>query len=220
MFAETSRWLRGLMGAKAEDHQAVQRWIMLDVETTGLNPRVDQLLAIAAVAMRFSPLNGRLELCVGDSFEVVLRQDKPSGRDNILIHHIGVQAQTGGCEPREALESFRNWAGQSPLLAFHAAFDEAMITRAFERYALPALANEWLDIEPIARLVGGNPRARALDDWLNHFGIECAVRHQAASDAFATAELLLRLWPAARKEARSWSELRKLARNAAWVPQS
>jgi len=220
MFAEIRHGLRGLTGAKAEDKEAVQRWIMLDVETTGLNPRVDQLLAIAAVAMRFSPINNRLELCIGDSFEVVLKQETPSARDNILIHHIGVQAQTGGCEPREALESFRAWAGQSPLLAFHAAFDEAMITRAFERYALPALSNEWLDIEPIARLVGGHAKARALDDWMTHFGIECAVRHQAASDAFATAELLLRLWPAARKEARSWSELRKLARNAAWIPQS
>jgi DNA polymerase-3 subunit epsilon len=76
-----------------------------------------------------------------------------------------------------------------------------------------------MDIEPIARLVGGNPKARALDDWLEYFGIECAVRHQAAADAFATAELLLRLWPAARKEAKSWSQLRKLARQAAWVPQ-
>lgn len=219
MFAKTGDWLRGWLGAKAEDKEAVQRWIMLDVETSGLNPRTDQLLAIAAVAMRFFPANNRLELCVGDSFEVVLRQDKPSGRDNILIHHIGVQAQSGGCEPCEALELFRTWAGQSPMLAFHAAFDETMIKRAFQQFGLPELGNEWLDVEPVARLVGGNPRARALDDWLTHFGIECAVRHQAASDAFATAELLLRLWPAARKEARSWSELRKLARNAAWVPK-
>lgn len=219
MFAETSRWLRELVGIKSEDKETPQRWIMLDVETTGLNPRADTLLAIAAVAMRFSPAESHLELCLGDSFEVVLKQDKPSGRDNILIHHIGVQAQTQGCEPIEALESFRTWAGQSPLLAFHAAFDEMMIKRAFERFNLPALKNEWLDIEPVARLLGGNPRARALDDWLAHFGIECAVRHQAASDAFATAELLLRVWPAVRKEARTWSELRKLARNAAWVPQ-
>ena len=44
--------------------------------------------------------------------------------------------------------------------------------------------------------VGG----RALDDWLAHFGVDCAVRHQAAADTLATAELLLRLWPAARRQ--------------------
>lgn len=218
MFAELVQWLRARIDPTPESPGQTQRWVMLDVETTGLDPRADQLLAIAAVAMSLTPATGSLELSVGDSFEIVLRQDKPSGKDNILIHHIGVQAQSEGCAPALALEQFRTWAGTAPLLAFHAAFDQAMIERAFRRHDLPPLANEWLDIEPIARLVGGQPKARALDDWLNHFGIECAVRHQAASDAFATAELLLRLWPAVRKEAKSWSQLRKLARNAAWVP--
>jgi len=219
MFAELTRWFGSLFVRAQEDRHQVQRWIMLDVETTGLDPRADQLLAIAAVALRFTPSNGQLEVSVGDSFEVVLRQDKPSGKDNILIHHIGIQAQSEGHAPELALEQFRTWAGTAPLLAFHAAFDAAMIERAFRRHKLTPLANEWMDVEPIARLIGGNPKARALDDWLKYFGIECAVRHQAAADAFATAELLLRLWPAARKEAKSWSQLRKLARQAAWVPQ-
>lgn len=218
MFGELVRWWRGLRDQAQEGPEQVQRWVMLDVETTGLDPRADQLLAIAAVAMRLTPSTGRLELSVGDSFEIVLRQEKPSGKDNILIHHIGVQAQSEGCAPAEALEQFRAWAEAAPLLAFHAAFDQAMIERAFSRYQLSPLSNEWLDIEPIARLVGGNTKARALDDWLEHFQIECAVRHQAASDAFATAELLLRLWPAVRREAKTWSQLRKLARNAAWIP--
>jgi len=218
MFAKLSRWVSSLGGRRIEEHNQSQRWIMLDVETTGLDPSADQLLAIAAVALRFTPTTGRLVVSVGDSFEIVLRQDKPSAKDNILIHHIGVQAQTEGIAPTEALEQFRAWAGDSPLLAFHAAFDQAMLERALRRFNLAPLANEWLDIEPIARLLGGNTKARALDDWLTHFGIECAVRHQAASDAFATAELLLRLWPATRKEANSWTQLRKLARNAAWIP--
>jgi len=219
MFAELIRWTRGLLGSQRRDSEQSQRWIMLDVETTGLDPRNDKLLAIAAIALIFTPSTGRLEISVGDSFEIVLKQDKPSGKENILIHHIGVQAQTDGCAPEQALEQFREWVGGAPLLAFHAAFDTVMLERAFRRYQLEPLVNEWMDVEPIARLVGGNPKARALDDWLEYFGIECAVRHQAAADAFATAELLLRLWPAARKDAKSWSQLRKLARHAAWVPQ-
>lgn len=218
MFAKLSRWVRSFGGQRNDVRNQPQRWIMLDVETTGLDPGADQLLAIAAVALRFTPMTGRLEVVVGDSFEIVLRQDKPSAKDNILIHHIGVQAQSEGIEPTEALERFRAWAGAAPLLAFHAAFDQAMIERALRRFHLAPLANEWLDIEPIARLVGGNTQARALDDWLTHFGIECAVRHQAASDAFAAAELLLRLWPVTRKEANSWTQLRTLVRNAAWIP--
>jgi len=219
MLDELGRWWRGLRGHSDERAGGPERWIMLDVETTGLDPRADQLLAIAALAMRFVPTTGRLELSVGDSFEVVLRQEKPSGKDNILIHHIGVQAQSEGCAPAEALEQFRVWAGNVPFAGVSCGVRSGNDRARVRRHQLKPLDNEWLDIEPIARLVGGNAQARALDDWLEHFGIECAVRHQAASDAFATAELLLRLWPAVRLEAQSWPQLRRLSRHAAWVPR-
>jgi DNA polymerase-3 subunit epsilon len=202
-------------GAKPEP----RRWIVLDVETSGLNPYADQLLAIAALALEVSPDFKRVSIRIGDSYEAVLKQDLPSSKDNILIHHIGAQAQSEGRDPIEVLEEFRQWVGDSPLLAFHAAFDEAMIHRAYSLFGLKPLQNEWLDIEPLAKITGVNPKLRALDDWLKYFGIECAVRHQAAADTFATAELLMRLWPYLAKEANSWASLRSVARQAGWIPR-
>ena len=202
-------------GAKPEP----QRWIVLDVETSGLNPHSDRLLAIAAVAVEVSADFRRASIIIGDSYEAVLKQDLPSHKDNILIHHIGAQAQSEGRPPVEVLEEFRRWAGNCPLLAFHAPFDEAMINRAYSLFGLKGLQNEWLDIEPLAKITGVNPRIRSLDEWLGHFGIECAIRHQAASDTFATAELLMRLWPYLTKEANSWTSLRGIARQANWIPR-
>jgi DNA polymerase-3 subunit epsilon len=208
--------LRSLFKAKQPE---VRRWIVLDVETTGLNPHSDRLLAIAAVALDVGPDFERIAIVIGDSYEAVLKQDLPSNKDNILVHHIGAQAQSEGRPPQEVLEEFRVWLGQSPLLAFHSAFDEAMLGRAYGLAGLKPLQNEWLDIEPLAKITGVNPSLRALDDWLGHFGIECAVRHQAAADTFATAELLMRLWPYLKREASSWSSLRGLARQANWIPR-
>jgi DNA polymerase III subunit epsilon len=196
-----------------------RRWIVLDVETSGLDPYSDRLLAIAAVALEVSPNFERISIVIGDSYEAVLKQDLPSSKDNILVHHIGAQAQSEGRPPLEVLEEFRAWVGHCPLLAFHAPFDEAMINRAYGLYGLEPLQNEWLDIEPLAKITGVNPRLRALDDWLGYFGIECAVRHQAAADTFATAELLMRLWPYLKREANSWPALRSLARQANWIPR-
>ena len=196
-----------------------RRWIVLDVETSGLNPHSDRLLAIAAVALDVSPDFERIAIVIGDSYEAVLKQDLPRSKDNILIPRIGVQAQAAGRPPIEVLEEFRSWLGDCPLLAFHAAFDEAMLGRAYALAGLKPLQNEWLDIEPLAKITGVNPSLRALDDWLQHFGIECAVRHQAAADTFATAELLMRLWPYLKREASSWSSLRSIARQANWIPR-
>jgi len=219
MFDSFRRSLRVWSGNEATRRAcAPDRWIMVDVETTGLNPAKDRLLAIAAVALYLDPLTKNLRVAIGDSFEVVLKQAQPSDKDNILIHHIGEHAQTEGEAPVVALENFRAWVGSSPLLAYHAAFDAGMIHRAYRSHRLSSLNAAWLDIEPLARLFGGSSRAKALDDWLKHFNIECAVRHQAASDAFATAELLLRLWPAIRQETQTWRGLMRLAKGAAWIP--
>jgi DNA polymerase-3 subunit epsilon len=219
MFDSFLHSLRTLWGDEVARRSTVpERWIMVDVETTGLNPAKDRLLAIAAIALHRDPLTKNLRVAIGDSFEVVLRQDRPSDRNNILIHHIGEHAQTEGEAPVVALEKFRAWVGASPLLAYHAAFDAEMIRRAYRSHRVSPLKVDWLDVEPLARLFGGNSRAKALDDWLAHFNIECAVRHQAASDAFATAELLLRLWPAIRQETQTWQGMTRLAKGAAWIP--
>ncbi len=196
-----------------------QRWIVLDVETSGLNPYSDRLLAIAAVAVEVSADFRRVSIIIGDSYEAVLKQDLPSHKDNILIHHIGAQAQSEGRPPMEVLEEFRQWVGNCPLLAFHAPFDEGMINKAYSFFELKPLQNEWLDIEPLAKITGVNPSLRSLDDWLGYFEIECAMRHQAAADTFATAELLMRLWPYLTKEANSWASLRSVARQASWIPR-
>jgi len=208
--------LRSLFKGKQPE---ARRWIVLDVETSGLNPHSDRLLAIAAVALDVSPDFERIAIVIGDSYEAVLKQDLPSSKDNILIHRIGAQAQADGRPPIEVLEEFRSWLGDCPLLAFHSAFDEAMLSRAYALAGLKPLQNEWLDIEPLAKITGVNPSLRALDDWLGYFGIECAVRHQAAADTFATAELLMRLWPYLKREASSWSSLRSIARQASWIPR-
>jgi DNA polymerase-3 subunit epsilon len=207
--------IRRLFSGKAPDSQ---RWIVLDVETSGLKPDTDRLLAIAAVAVEVSSDFSRISIVIGDSYEAVLKQDFPSNKDNILIHHIGAQAQSEGRPPMEVLEEFRHWVGDSPLLAFHAAFDEIMLKRAYSLFGLKSLQNEWLDIEALAKITRVNPRLQSLDDWLSHFEIECTVRHQAAADTFATAELLMRLWPHISKEGNSWASLRSVARQVNWIP--
>lgn len=207
-------WQRLLGGAPVN----AERWVLVDVETSGLDMRHDRLLAIAAIALR---LDGDASPCIdlGDSFEAVLRQDAaPANKANILLHGIGVGEQRAGAAPAEALGAFEAWLGDAPLVAFHAAFDQTMIGRAMKTTLDRTLANPWLDLEPVADSLYPEVGGRALDDWLEHFGIECAVRHQAAADTLATGELLQRLWPAARAQrCTTFARLSKLAEQRRWL---
>ncbi len=191
--------------------------MVLDVETSGLDASRDRLLAIASVAVRVDWTSRKLAIELGDSFEVVLQQDRPSSRDNILLHGIGVARQSGGLPAREALQAFATHAGASPLLAFHAAFDRTLVQR-HARVALGArLPQPWLDIEPLCGVTHPEVRARSLDEWMAHFGIRCAARHQAAADALAECELLLRIWPRVAAECGCWRDVQRLAGRRRWI---
>jgi len=196
------------------------RWVMLDVETSGLDIQRDRLLAIAAIAMRVNWTDKTLTVDLGDSFEAVLQQDEVSSKDNILLHGIGAQRQRSGIPAQAALRAFQTFVGSSPLLAFHAAFDQAMIGRYIRQWLAAELPNPWLDIDHLCAVTYEHVRARALDDWMTHFGIKCAVRHQAAADTLAECELLQRVWPRVAKQCASWRDVQRLAAQQRWIARA
>lgn len=178
---------RALPASDVQASLAAQRFVVVDVESTGLDVFNDRLIAIGAVEV----VQGKVPLAQG--FEVVLRQAAASSHDNILVHGIGGTEQTGGIAPADALLQFLQYLGNAPLVAFHADFDRAMIGRAMRSYLGASLSNRWIDLAVIAP--GLYPqhaaRHRALDDWTEHFAIENLNRHNAVADACATAQLLL-----------------------------
>jgi DNA polymerase-3 subunit epsilon len=211
--------LRGWFGAPAAVDEV--RWVVLDVETSGLDPQRDQLLAIAAIAVQVDWPARRLSVTPGDSFEVVLRQSEvATAKDNILLHGIGLQRQREGEPMPDGLRAFTRFVGNSPLLAFHAPFDQAMIGRFVLAHLGAALPNRWVDIEQLCAVTHEKVRARALDEWLAHFGIVCANRHQAAADTLAECELLLRIWPHMAGQCASWRDVEKLAAQQRWIARA
>ncbi len=163
-----------------------QRYVVVDVETSGLNMKKDRLISIGAVAL----VAGRLDF--NDAFQVVLRQEQVSTHANILIHGISGSAQSAGVDPVEGLLAFLQYVGKSPLVAYHAFFDQSMIGKATREYLGMELAQPWIDLAwvlPDFFSFRGDANV-ALDDWLHHFGIESILRHNAVSDAYATAKLL------------------------------
>lgn len=183
------------------------RWVVVDVETSGLDTRVDRLLAIAGVALelQLGPQAWTLRIVPSDSFEVVVQQQQVSSRENILLHGIGAQAQRSGVPLPDAMTAFERWRAGAPLVAFHAWFDQAMLGQALAQVGQQYNKQHWLDIQPLALSTLSTPQrpqlnpaqksaAQSLDFWLDRHAIPCHPRHRAMVDAYAEAQLLLQLW--------------------------
>lgn len=185
------------------------RYLVVDVETSGLDVRHDNLISIGAVEIS----GGKLDL--GRGFHGILRQERGSTRENILVHGIGSAQQEGGEPPEQLLMDFLEFAGKSPLLAFHAPFDQGFLRRAVRSRLGVRFANPFLDLAWLLPGLFDTPQGRrwGLDDWLGHFGIKVVNRHSADADALAAAELFLLALPAARRRGlASIQALMRLAR--------
>jgi len=192
---------------------AAARWVVVDCETSGLDPKRDRLLSVAAVevtAERIAP---------GRSYAAILQQQESSRADNILVHGLGGEAQLGGRPAGEVLRALTVFMGDSIPVAFHAPFDKAVLARAFAQAGMRAARRRWLDLAELAPVLFPDQKGTNLDSWLAAFAIECTARHEALSDAYATAQLLLVMLGKARSEGVATVEaLIRLASSGAWLP--
>lgn len=198
----------------ADGPAAETRWVVIDVESSGLDPRRDVLIAVGAVAVA-----GR-RIALGESYYRVLRQPRPSAEANILVHRIGATEQLQGEDPRDALIGLLEFAGKAPCVGYNAAFDAAILDRALRTWLGERTRLAWLDLAwlgpAVARDVAGP--GQPLDAWLRALGIPAPSRHHALADAYATAQLLLVLERrAAERGVRTVAELRKAATAQRWL---
>jgi DNA polymerase-3 subunit epsilon len=208
------RIFAGLWSRRLAQPSTTRRWVVCDVETSGLDAGRDALLAIGAVAVRDARLSP------GDSFEARIRPERLADRENILIHRIGEQAQRTGQPAGQALAAFAAYVGDDPLVAFHADFDRGFLRRACRAAGVAMPPGRWLDLAELAPALLGGPTQGGLDDWLARCRIGVEERHDAISDALATAmlfQMLLAKVPAAQRHP---AALARRCREARWLSRS
>lgn len=188
-----------------------QRWVVLDLETSGLNVHRDQVLSIGAVVIE----DGAIDFA--QQFERTLHRPAQKTTSSVLIHGLGPSALAAGCDPAEALLDLLEFIGDSPLLAFHAPFDQRMLARALKNSLGHHLQHPFLDVAELAPMLNPDTvlREAGLDDWIGRFGLQVQERHHASADAQVTAELMLILLSQARRQ--QWDSPRLLEQQlCAW----
>lgn len=196
--AEQLQRLDQLLPAEPIVEQALhlQRLVVLDLETSGLNTNRDLVLSIGAIVIE----DGAIDF--GQQFECTLQRDAQPTNDSVLIHGLGPSAIAAGVAPAEGLLGCMEFIGASPVLAFHAPFDQRMLSRALHDslgYKLQHLFIDLADVAPLLYPDAGIHKG-GLDDWVRYCGLQVQERHNASADALVTAELALILFSQARRQ--------------------
>ncbi len=187
------------------------RFVVLDCETTGLDPRHDRIITMGAVAVQAGEI--RLE----DQFEALLHVTHNTSA--VLVHGItAAEAAERGVSEAEAMAAFLDYVGGDVIVGHHIGFDVEVIDRACQRGLGAALRNQWLDtmmltlhledagaFGPAPVSTGSAPPFQdfSLDGLCRRFDVLPHDRHTAAGDAFITAQIFLKLLRMSRHHQRT-----------------
>jgi DNA polymerase-3 subunit epsilon len=169
------------------------RFVVLDSETTGLNPRVDRLVTIGAVAVRHG------EILLDDAFDALIRVNENT--TSVTVHGVTRDESRAGVEEPEALASFLEYLGDGVIVGHHIDHDISTFDAAYERHWGFRMSNRSLDTMDLTLHLerdgafAGRPAIRrfTLDALCDLFGVIPHDRHTASGDAFITAQVFLRL---------------------------
>jgi DNA polymerase III subunit epsilon len=178
------------------------RFVVLDSETTGLDPRTDRLVTIGAVAVQAG------EILLDDTFDALLALSHNTSA--VTVHGVTRDESRRGLQEPDALARFLDYLGTGVIVGHHILHDVQTLDAGYERHWGFSLGNHSLDTMDLTRhlerdgaLAGRAPiRHFTLDSLCEMFGVVPHDRHTASGDAFITAQVFLRLLRLARTQGR------------------
>lgn len=162
-------------------------FVAIDCETTGMDPRSDRIVSLAAV--RFGP-GGREDAV----FDTLVDPGRPIPAASVAIHGIRDDLVRGAPGLDAVLPAFRAFVGPAIPIAHMGAFDLAFLQRPLRRGGLATL-ERMLDTAVLAtRLLGPLPD-QSLEVVCAALGLGVSGRHTATGDARLAAAVFARLLP-------------------------
>jgi DNA polymerase-3 subunit epsilon len=163
----------------SNDEYTYGRFVVLDVETTGLNPDIHRILEISLVSV----VNGE----VVEAWSTYLNPEAPIGKTE--IHGITESDVKNAPRFADALPEIQKRIEGIAIIAHNAKFDLAFLRSEFER---SGYRSPWLP--SICTLSASNyyqPHLsrRRLADCCEDIGVRVENAHSATGDAIATAQL-------------------------------
>ncbi|MGV3459376.1 MAG: PolC-type DNA polymerase III [Flavobacterium sp.] len=173
---------------KDDARGTMRRYVVFDMETSGLDYKSDVLLSIGAISV----VNNAIE--IGDFFEVFIKQDKFRPQSVALGDGLNETGHKKVVEA-EALIQFLNFIKDATLVSHNINLDVEMLNQALKRLDLGRIKNPLMDTNVLYQRWKDLPDDKhlSLDELCDALKVRKSDRHTASGNAYITAILFLKL---------------------------
>jgi DNA polymerase-3 subunit epsilon len=114
--------------------------VSIDCETTGLNPRKDDIVTVAAIMIRGN------RILTSERFEATVRPEAAMKSDAMKVHHIRAMDVEAGGRLFSILPEFLRFIGGRPLVGYYIDFDVKMLNKHVLPFIQIMLPNRCIDV--------------------------------------------------------------------------
>jgi len=166
-------------------------WIIVDLETTGLDPEQADILEVGALRVR----GGEMV----DAFHALVRPERPIPDDITRLTGLTDADVAGAPSEREVLMRFAEFVGDAPMAGHHWAFERSFLLHRAARYGLPLHPGDGLCTLSLARILAPRLMSHRLEYLARRLRLPAEGSHRAMADARTAHHLLIRLEEKARR---------------------
>ena len=169
-----------------------EEMVVFDTETTGLDPKKDEILSIGAIILKNNII------LTSKTFQIFLKPSQSISDKSITIHNIRPCDLQDAQQPQEAIESFLRFIGSRALIGYYLEFDVAMINKYIQPWLGITLPNRQIEVsalyfdKQISFIPQGNIDLR-FDTIIRNLNVPNMGQHNAVNDAIMTAMIYLKL---------------------------
>lgn len=174
------------------DEPLADEYVSLDCETTGLNPKKDEILSIGAVLIKGN------KILMRKTFNIFLKPVKNINAESIKIHQIRTVDLENALDPEDAIYQLLDFIGSRPIVGYYIKFDVTIISKYTKKYIGIKLPNDTIEVSTMYY----RTRKRTsdyefidlkFDTILKNLNIPALGKHDALNDAIMTSMMFLKL---------------------------
>lgn len=163
-----------------------ERWVSIDCEMTGLNPKTDHILSVAAVAIEGN------RILSGEGLHIICRPPQMPTADTIRIHGLRPSDVEYGIDYPTMFDTLMSYIGSSPIIGYHIKLDLAFLNILAKAQIGQPLPNRSLEVATMflhkqQQKTGAPYHDQRFEHILETLAIPDLGAHSAYNDALMTA---------------------------------